>query len=490
MDINKADRLTLKSYFRKNLIPTEGNFADLLDGMLNQKDDGIAKLPGDPLSIAAAGDAPQRLVNFYGSFADPAPAWTLQMAPRDAANKPCDGFSVSDGQGTSRLFIDKATGNVGIGTLSPAANARLTLAGGALAIGGPNPQRADAALHVTASFGGFDRLLQMMPSEASKPGLSIVASRSAEGEEQWWAWGVTVDNKWRINAGAGFSDQSGMTITPAGYVGIGTAQPATPLHIVTQPGADAPGYGNPMAWGQHIEFAATGMWGLSNSYGILHTWDSDSLFIGLKSEGANRKDAVIVFGDDYNDSLRFLFAPAGNPGPAPVECMAIKSDGKVGIGIVNPSCKLDVAGTINAVNAQPIRQQMVHRRVIFGVAGDAPIAHGISFAAVRSPIYGPFSYGMPAVQAGATRRYRLYAVYSDNMTTAGENIVRFTFDGGAAVEFSLFRTWGDPNIMRDGYSNWIDGPVSTNHGSVWIRTTASGTTGRLWYLELQAFDNF
>jgi hypothetical protein len=420
MDIKKADRATLKAYFRKNLVPTESNFADFIDGMLNQKDDGIAKLPGDPLSIAAEGQTagPQKVINFYANLADINPAWTLQLNPRTDQNNPAtarSGFSIGDGQSNlSRLFIDASTGNVGIGTITPngsldvagyvriamnengsgsrsisfardggddpnagkiayrpvwgpdalnvmgagpsgsrkvrlwdnaevaghlsamgslgvgtanpAPNARLTVIGGALALGA-SPQKADAAIHVSASFGGFDRLLQMGPSTASKPGLNLLASRSAANADQWWAWGVTVDNAWRIQTGTSFAGQDGLTITPAGNVGIGTTQPATPLHIVTKTGAEATGYGNPMAWGQHIEFAATGMWGLSNSYGILHTWESDSLFIGLKEEGPNRKDSIIAFGDDAGDTLRFLFVPGGNA--TPVECLKITSAGNL-----------------------------------------------------------------------------------------------------------------------------------------------------------------
>lgn len=125
MDIDKKGRDALKLYFRKNSIPTESHFAELIDGMLNQKDDGIVKLPGDPLTIAAAGDAagPQKLINFYESLSEANPAWALQLNPRSDQNNPATaraGFSISDGQGTSRLFIDKATGNIGIGTTNPA----------------------------------------------------------------------------------------------------------------------------------------------------------------------------------------------------------------------------------------------------------------------------------------------------------------------------------------------------------------------------------
>ena len=126
MDINKKNRSDLKSYFVKNSIPTESNFSDLIDGMLNQKDDGIVKQSGDPLSIEAAGDLTglQKVLNFYGKLVDANPAWSLQLNPRanltDAAtSKP--GLCIADGQSTPRLFIEQSTGNIGIATIAPKA---------------------------------------------------------------------------------------------------------------------------------------------------------------------------------------------------------------------------------------------------------------------------------------------------------------------------------------------------------------------------------
>ncbi|MGR9014053.1 MAG: hypothetical protein ACU83U_10450 [Gammaproteobacteria bacterium] len=126
MDINKKNRSDLKSYFVKNSIPTESNFSELIDGMLNQKDDGIVKSPGDPLSIEAAGDINglQKVINFYAKFQDPSPSWSLQLNPHTDRNRPETakaGFCVADGQNTPRLFIDKSNGNIGIGTTTPTA---------------------------------------------------------------------------------------------------------------------------------------------------------------------------------------------------------------------------------------------------------------------------------------------------------------------------------------------------------------------------------
>ena len=122
----KKNRSELKSYFVKNSIPTESNFADLIDGMLNQQEDGILKLPGDPLRITADDrQGLQKVINFYEKIEDANSAWSLQLNPRSDLNDPLTakaGFCVADGQSMPRLFIDKATGNIGIGTtLTPIA---------------------------------------------------------------------------------------------------------------------------------------------------------------------------------------------------------------------------------------------------------------------------------------------------------------------------------------------------------------------------------
>ena len=92
MNVSTRGRLDLKSYFQKNDIPTESNFADLIDGMLNEKDDGLVRMPGDPLSIEAASAAagPKKLLNFYDSFNDAAPSWSLSLTPRSTPGiRPC-----------------------------------------------------------------------------------------------------------------------------------------------------------------------------------------------------------------------------------------------------------------------------------------------------------------------------------------------------------------------------------------------------------------
>ena len=128
MDVNTRNRTDLKAYFVKNAIPTESNFAELIDGMINQNDDGLVKLPDNPLSIEAAGESVrgEPIINFYRNINSTNPDWVLSLNPLsdpDDPNSGRSGFNIGDGQGNSRLFIDAGTGKVGIGTTN--AQARL-----------------------------------------------------------------------------------------------------------------------------------------------------------------------------------------------------------------------------------------------------------------------------------------------------------------------------------------------------------------------------
>ena len=71
-----ATRAKLQQYFATNCKPTQSNFTDLINGMLNQTDDGIFKSAGDPLGIVAAVDATtsQKVLNLYSNLSDPNPA--------------------------------------------------------------------------------------------------------------------------------------------------------------------------------------------------------------------------------------------------------------------------------------------------------------------------------------------------------------------------------------------------------------------------------
>src|SRR4051812_4082011 len=87
MAINTSSRSKLKSYFVTNAIPTDRQYGELVDGAVNQKDDGISKTSGNPLSVKAVGDVPSasKIVEFYETFAE-VPEWTLSIRRQVSEN--------------------------------------------------------------------------------------------------------------------------------------------------------------------------------------------------------------------------------------------------------------------------------------------------------------------------------------------------------------------------------------------------------------------
>ena len=250
MDIKKLDRKALKSFFVKNAIPTEGNFKDLIDGMINQKDDGIVKLPDEPLSLQADGSAnsQKKVINFYGSFADPKPAWTLSLNayvdPNNPATTARPGWNIGDADGNSRLFIDQNTGNVGIGTSEP----RSAL--GILAVTKRQISTNEWA-DMSASPGGFG----LFAGNAYLNHDKEHHFRYASQHDNIGAIGLAVNypnwNNLSIISSGTTSSRESEDFTPKvlalfthdGRVGIGTADPAGKLNIHL---------GNPQGWDGNI----------------------------------------------------------------------------------------------------------------------------------------------------------------------------------------------------------------------------------------------
>ncbi|MBT1699064.1 tail fiber domain-containing protein [Fulvivirgaceae bacterium PWU4] len=120
MEIKFTDRVQLKNYFKKNQIPSEENFREFIEASINQGEDGLVKLPGDPLSIKGFGekDGVKGLLNFYNDFSDTQPAWSFNLNDKGGDGNVQKGFSIASG-GSNRFFIQDGTGKVGIGITSP-----------------------------------------------------------------------------------------------------------------------------------------------------------------------------------------------------------------------------------------------------------------------------------------------------------------------------------------------------------------------------------
>jgi hypothetical protein len=313
MEIKKSDRATLKSYFVRNAKPSAANFAELIDGLLNQREDGIAKLPGEPLSLQADGaDASlKKAINFYRNFADPRPAWTLCLNPRPADGEPRNaqpGWSLGDADGTSKLFIDQSSGAVGIGTIKPAY--RLHVPGGNAVF---NAAFAGDVGH-GATWAGFGHA-----SAVDKNGYALL--QSADGRS-------TLLNK---KGGDGYiglriDNADRMVLDKNGNVGIGTTAPATALEIRRE----AQGALGPV---------------LRLTNGIGYAGAGAALDLNSYDTKEQPPTARIQSVDDgnFSSALTFSTKRPGNTANELVEALRIASDGAISIGSTEKRARLDIA---------------------------------------------------------------------------------------------------------------------------------------------------
>lgn len=105
--MGKANRSTLKNYFKKGRMPSEQQFADLVDSMLNMVDEGFDKSPADGLKVSQLGDH-AALISFYHHTDMNGAVWSL------ACDKSKGRLLINNGAGEPVLVLSP-DGRVGIG---------------------------------------------------------------------------------------------------------------------------------------------------------------------------------------------------------------------------------------------------------------------------------------------------------------------------------------------------------------------------------------
>jgi hypothetical protein len=348
----KKNRATLKDYFKKGAIPTDANFADLIDSMLNQEEDNVNKLPNDPLRITATG-ADEALLNFYRlEQGQEKLSWQFKQKP---GGKP--GLSIGD-ETTPRLFIESASGRVGLGTTAPTqtldVRGRINVENGVIQRSGtPITNTSDLGLYsqVDRSWirivstngpirffadGGIGTNMEL---SIEKGGLSVTGALSfgsqtrqminlwstgygigVQGYTQyfrtdknfaWYKGGAHNDNE--LNPGGGGVQMA----LNDGNLGIGIAIPKAKLQVVG--GAIMPDAGN------------------SEAAGILFPPDpgggsSDRAWMRYYVRSASAPEAMTLELGTSNDTDDHI---------------ALMPSGNVGIGTNSPSTKLEVVGVVN-----------------------------------------------------------------------------------------------------------------------------------------------
>jgi hypothetical protein len=204
VEIDKSDRTELKTHFVRNAIPTESNFADLIDAMINQRDDGVAKPPDGPLSIEATANQ-SKAIDFYGSFGDRTPSWSISLNGQpDPRKTPIPGLAVNDAAGQPQLFLDAKTGALGVGTSSVHSDG-LAVSGSTRLLAGSNPIR------FTSQWTAFpDAVLnhaEICNDTTNYKTLMIVGNRSAGLQGNFLGRRVSVWDRLEVNGTLSVSRQ-------------------------------------------------------------------------------------------------------------------------------------------------------------------------------------------------------------------------------------------------------------------------------------------
>jgi hypothetical protein len=339
IDDSKRSRDALKGYFVKNAIPTEGQFAQLIDSGLNQREDRLVKPLGGPLSIEATGpeSGPRKVLDFYDNLAEAQPTFSLglRMKPNDARR----GLTVSDGAGNARLAIEATSGNVGIGTTEP--KQRLDIAGD-IGFFGRQALIADASWLRLNQAGHY-------ASGTLTPGLFAPMSLNVGGLNNW-------SNPGNTNA------------VIAGSLGVAVFAPADRLHVDGRIRAGAMTMGPWPANPGNYAFVGSNLLDQSDQKNY-------ALLVGTEAEP----------GVTYLNARNAIGFRIGN-----VPQMLLTAEGRFGIGINNPSQKLHVSGPFLLVNGAGNEQVYIGGD---GAGGDAQFGSlnaGVGNAAMFNPASGQY----------------------------------------------------------------------------------------------------
>jgi hypothetical protein len=142
-------------------------------------------------------------------------------------------------------------------------------------------------------------------------------------------------------------------------------------------------------------------------YGLGVWNDAGTKVLSIESNGG------IAVGSYANETFPFA---------APADGLAIP--GSVGIGTTIPGAKLHVAAGDIKLDAgyrlkETGRYNLVHTKPVFGgsVGGHAPARTASATFKTIAQVIAPFGAEVPAAASGATRFYRLFVEFGDNVAT-------------------------------------------------------------------------
>jgi hypothetical protein len=320
-------RNQLKTYFETGDIPTQDEFGNLIDSMINKKDDGITIIPdvtGGTTQVGINNTAPDCPLAIRSNNKNTALCLTSYTPGSEfhiAVNPAPDGTTVyngldinegGNGLNTSRLFIKKGTGMVGVGTTNP-----------------------EARMHLKDASTDSATTLKIENAEVHNEKTS-----SAEA----WQLGQIHDSGIAERNGAfsimeettSDSLNERITILPGKNTGINHPTPSTVLHI----------YGNPANDASRVQLIdGTGIVTIGPSDGTNLVLDFNA--IQARTGTATPNNAVIK-----ETPVALNLQPLGGELTVHTNIsdvnakIIVKEDGKVGMGMLTPLEKLHLNGAV------------------------------------------------------------------------------------------------------------------------------------------------
>lgn len=317
-------RQSLYTFFETGDIPTQEQFADLIDSYVHREEDGVfiykptdtikrfgigLNQPPYRLGIAAEGDT-QKLISLHE--ADGTHRWSLNLNPLASDLKGLNFTQETAGGSESRLFINEETGNVGLGSLDP------------------------------------EQKLQVEGSAPTKI-VGVKLLNNASVANNGWAIGHLQEEEDLRDGGLSFSSEvdnpiERMFISPAGNVGINEPLPQTKLHVslpLADPNSvigltEASGVLNIGPINQSVVFDSRGLQARVGEY-IGETLSLEASTLNLQRIGGE----ILIHGDDAIENSKKI---------------VVTNDGYIGAGILNPNERLVLNGAIQLGNTENLNQ--------------------------------------------------------------------------------------------------------------------------------------
>ena len=251
------------------------------------------------------------------------------------------GMSNLNNAGTVKMVVQQG-GNVGIGTAAPGAKLHIN---GDLLLSGASATTGDylsAAGGNTSAYNGLalisnGRGVGAQANTSLPSWLVDVGGRAADGS----TYKVSTSDQFRVAripaGGSFYGSDAFFVINNTGNVGIGTAAPATLLHLSgTEPEILS---ANPN-WAKGSLFIHdTGVFDSGTAPTIVFSKERDS--------SHNTTQVAAISGQGTYPATRLDFFTGGGYSLGATAKMSIDSSGNVGIGTTGPSEKLSVAGNIS-----------------------------------------------------------------------------------------------------------------------------------------------